>query len=322
MINSNTNLLVLFARICALFVRPRALMTITAAAALAMVVMNGPKAFEGVADHLATVLLVMSATQLSVHRILEAGAEARMSSTLASLVSNKLFRRVPTAVLLPALFVPATTILASLLHNVTAIIITVPLLIRIAKALSMDPRVALCAMLVASNLGGASTAFGDGPAIMQRQAWGFSPAVFAAAMVPRNAILLLILTLVAVGLTWWPVRKQVPNWEESYHRLKILGHIERAGVHSGAADRRPAAYSALVLVSFIGLQFVLPTHGLELAALAMAILLFLTPEEDRPEALVVLGIEPIAVIASLFVVAASVQQTPIFQSLAAMATGT
>jgi Na+/H+ antiporter NhaD/arsenite permease-like protein len=121
----------------------------------------------------------------------------------------------------------------------------VPLLSRISKRFGVDPRTTLCALLVASNLGGASLAFGDGPAIMQREIWGFNPAVFAAAMVPRNALLVTVLTALTAWLTWWPLRTETPNWEALYHRLKVRDQIGRDAHHKRAVNLWPAIYAGL-----------------------------------------------------------------------------
>jgi len=195
-----------------LFAFPRRLMVVTAATALLMVAICGAKPVEGVAPHLLTVLLVMCSTQLAVQRILESGVEVRLCSALASMATHRFLAHVPATILLPAIFLPNTWLLAAIVHNITAIAIAVPLLSRLTRRFGVDPRNTFCALLIASNLGGASSSFGDGPAIMQRESWGFTPAVFASAMVPRNLVLLAILTLLTAYLTWWPVRKIRPDW--------------------------------------------------------------------------------------------------------------
>jgi Na+/H+ antiporter NhaD/arsenite permease-like protein len=318
MTTPNICLAILGVMIALLFAFPRLMMTITATTALCMIAICGPMPVESTAAHLLTVLLVMSATQLAVHRIFESGAEARLCRVIGSLATHPFFFRVPATILLPAVFVPTTWIMAAILHNVTAIAIAVPLVSRMSRRFGIDPLNTFCALLVASNLGGASTAFGDGPAIMQREFWGFSPAVFAAAMVPRNLVQVAILTLVTAALTWWPTRKTASNWTETYRRLKLRGQMERGGLFRDAVDNRPALLAALVLLAFIGLQFVFPSGALQLSALALLTLILLVPEGERADAFMVLGLEPIVVIASLFTIASTVQRTPLFSSLASL----
>jgi Na+/H+ antiporter NhaD/arsenite permease-like protein len=74
----------------------------------------------------------------------------------------------------------------------------------------------------------------------------------------------------------------------------------------------------LVLFGFISLQFVFPAKGLQLAACALLALILATPEAERGDALMVLGLEPVVVIASLFTIASTVQHTSVFGSFASI----
>src|SRR6266849_5130613 len=197
---SNLPIYILFLMMAALLYWPSKMMTITSVAALLALISSGvsaPEILQHVGPNFATVLMVMTATQLAVRRILQAGAGEHISVALARGAAHQWFRQVPASILLPLVFVPASMLLASVLHNITSIAVLTPLALAVCVHYEVNPGVMLSAMLIGSNLGGASMAFGDTPAIIQREQWGFTPAQFAAAMLPRNILVLAALTAAA-----------------------------------------------------------------------------------------------------------------------------
>ena len=98
----------------------------------------------------------------------------------------------------------------------------------------------------------------------------------------------------------------------------MRGQIRRGGLFRQAVDTRPAVLAGLVLLAFFALQFVFPAATLQLAAGAFLVLILFTPEDHRADAFMVLGIEPLIVITSLFTIAATVQHTRLFGSLATL----
>ena len=309
----NMTIYILMVMMVALLLWPTRMMSITALAALLTLMISGasaPEILQHIAPNLATVLLVMSVTQLAVKRILQGGAGEHISVFLAKVAAHPWFRHVPAAILLPAVFVPASMLVASILHNITAIAVLVPLALAVCSRYGVYPGIMLSAMLISSNLGGASMAFGDTPAIIQRGIWGFTPAQFAAAMLPRNFAVLIALTATACFATWFPVRAKLTDWQEMLRRLKTRDELARDAQFRIVTRRHQALAGAGVLAAFIGLQFVFPHQTLVLACTALLVLLLLTPERHQTEALTVLGLEPIIVIGSLFIVAGGVEHTP------------
>ncbi len=310
---ANLAIYILVVMVFALLYWPTRMVTITAVAALLTLICSGasaPELLQRVASNFATVVMVMSATQLAVKRILQGGAGEYISVILAKAAAHPWFRRLPAAVLLPAVFVPAAMVLASILHNITSIAVLTPLALAVCARYGVYPGVMLSAMLISSNLGGASMAFGDTPAIIQRECWGFTPAQFAVSMLPRNIAILIALTGTACLSTWFPVRMQKTDWREMLRRLKTRDEMARDSRFRIGAHRKQALAGAAVLTSFIGLQFFLSHQVLLLASAALLVLVLLTPERNRTEALTVLGLEPVIVIGSLFVIAGAVEHTP------------
>lgn len=284
--------------------------------ALSFAGLDGQELIATAAPNAVLVLVVMTAVQVAVGFILEAGAAQRVSLWIARATASRLLRRVPATVLLPLIFIPTAMIIAAALHNITAILLCAPIAIAVSKAYGVKPTVMLSAMLIASNLGGASMAFGDTPAIIQRSYWGFSCATFAAAMLPRNLLILFLLTALSCVLTWFPSRANGTKPRE------ILERLRRRDSEEAQAAYRPIEWRAmgtglLSLSVFLALQFCFPAHSLVVGSALLAVLLLARPEDKRIDALVVLGLEAVLVIVSIFILAAAVDRTPAVELLTA-----
>ena len=292
--------------------------SVCAIGALSVLVLSGrgEELISKAAPNAVLVLVVMSAVQLAVGMVLEAGATEWASVAIARATASRSLRGIPAPVLLPLLFVPLTAISAAFLHNITSILLLAPLAIAVYGSYRVSPMPTLCAMLSASNLGGASTSFGDTPAIVMRGVWGFGPATFAGAMLPRNLIILALLTALATLMTWWPERANGTGPRDTMERLRRRDGAER--------DRRyrPVQWREMgiglgSLAVFLLLQFLLPQHSLVIGSALLAGLLLLRHDARRVDGLVVLGLEAIIVIVSIFVVASTVELTPAVAQLVA-----
>lgn len=259
-----------------------------------------------------TVIVVMSATTLPVIFILEDGIGEKISAAIVRLFAHRYLRRVPSSVLLPVIFLPISMVIAMWLHNIPAIGVLAPLAIVLAKRFSAPITPVLAGMLVASNLGGASFAAGDTPAILQRQAFGFDVATFSSAMVPRNLVVLFTLVVVVTIWSWWPTRHKNTGWMELYDRLMARDTFD---VHSCVVPNinflRIAAFTALAAI--FGSQFFSTTATL-LVSLAIMITFLATSKRFMISAFI-LGQETIIAIVGLFVLAVSVEQTPMMHTL-------
>lgn len=254
-----------------------------------------------------TVIVVMSATTLPVIFLLEDGISEKISSAVVRICAHRYLRRVPASIMLPVIFLPVSMLVAMWLHNIPAIGVLAPLAIALATRFLAPVTPVLAGMLVASNLGGASFAAGDTPAILQRQAFGFDVATFSSAMVPRNLLVLLILVFTVTIWSWWPNRHKSPSWEELFDRLKARDLFNaHAGTVPGYSFMRLGALTALIAI--FGSQFFSTTATLQVSLAIMII--FLAVTKRFMVSAFILGQETIITIIGLFVLAVSVEQTP------------
>lgn len=154
-------------------------------------------------QHLFMVLITMTATVLPVAILMQDGLGQQISTRIVRFCAHPWLRSIPSSVVLPTIMLPAAMFGAMLIHNIPSILILAPLAITLSKRYEAPLKPTLFGMLIASNLGGASFAAGDTPAILQRIAFGFDVATFSGAMIPRNLVVLLVLLLTVAFWSWY-----------------------------------------------------------------------------------------------------------------------
>ena len=283
-------------------------------AALASLAVN-PSGMAGLlgesARHLFIVLIIMSATTLPVVMMMEDGLGENLSTGIVRLCAHRRLSRLPSSIVLPCIFLPTAMVAAMAIHNIPSILVLAPLAILLAKRFEAPMMPTLFGMLVASNLGGASFAAGDTPAILQRAAFGFDVATFSGAMVPRNLVVLLVLILTTAFLSWYPTRKKGgPSWVELYQRLQTRDYLASQSAVVGGSKSRPLAIFALI--ALIGSQFVSTNSTTVVAILILSA--FLATSRNIIKSAFVLGAEAWLTIGGLMIMATAVQGAPIVQA--------
>jgi Na+/H+ antiporter NhaD/arsenite permease-like protein len=214
-----------------------------------------------------------------------------------------------------------TYVLAALMHNVTSILIVTPIIVRLCAKYEVPSRWLLCGALVASNLGGFSTRWGDTPNIIEARTWGLVNADFFREVMPVNLIVLGLLWGVVWALTENSLRQENANntTANNPHDRKIK--IAKRAVDYGnekrdmAVDLRLLLAGLLTLAGFIVLQAIRPHWQIAIGAAAILIAVLWERNEDRLETLKSLDYEVYFVFASIFVLAGCVEHSWIGESL-------
>ena len=100
-----------------------------------------------------------------------------------------------------------TAVLSAFLNNVTTIVLTVPLTIRVAKTLGMRAAPLIIAQVLASNIGGTATLIGDPPNILIGSAAKLTFLDFLVHLTPVIAVI----TLVFCVILRWVLRADLPK---------------------------------------------------------------------------------------------------------------
>lgn len=276
-------------------------MPLVASAFLIMAGSNAAGVIEQSAREFAHVALVFSAVAIPAHQVERSGLFALIGARLGAAVGRLSLRRPG---LRTAAFVTVTLFAvwasAGVLHNITSVLIWTPITVVICASFGLPSRWLLCGVLVASNLGGFSTGWGDTPNIIESRVWGLTNTDFFTEIMPINMVMVLALSAV---VTWLTRREMAPGLGDDDVKTARTTATWRLGAQETSLDYRRLAIGLVALLGFIGLQFV--RRDLEVAAAAGAVLFALLAErrEDRLPAMHALGLEVYVTLAAVFVIA-------------------
>jgi Na+/H+ antiporter NhaD/arsenite permease-like protein len=171
--------------------------------------------------------------------------------------------------------------------------------------------------LVASNLGGFSTKWGDTPNIREAEVWHLNALDFTREVLPANLVVMVILTIVVAHLTQKLLAIQVAK---GIHYDSIATAFKAAGFRREQVDvpvdHRLLWVGMLTLGAFVSLQFVAEDKALiAIGALTIFVAVMLERSEDRFHTLQSLGFEVYMVFAAIFALAVCVEQSWIGETL-------
>lgn len=203
--------------------------------------------------------------------------------------------------LISALSMIMVYVLASLFHNTTSILVSSVIIYVVCKSYHLKSLPILAGALVASNLGGFSTRWGDTPNIVESAQWGLIHKDFFLEIMPIN-ILALVILIIVVGVWMTYTNKNLEKDKKAFKTVYSLVKFRNARKDT-SLDKR------LIIIGFIGLFLAIlgPLFFLkfELLFSAFAIIFSVLGDyaEHRSETLLALGIETYATLASIFVLA-------------------
>ena len=261
--------------------------------------------------HFADIALLFTAVAVPAHMIDRSGAFRWVQGTTGAGIGRLGYERRGVAEVLFIVAVMVTTyVLAGLMHNVTSILIMTSLAIRLCDKFRVPSKYLLCGMLVASNLGGFSTKWGDTPNIVQARVWGLDNSEFVREILPINIFLLSIL----VGVTVWLTRGAMAS---SGGGMKALNDNDmaqmvvdlRAEAKFYRTNKRLLITGLGCLGFFIVGQALFPAYQIAIGAMTIAVAVILDRPSERLHSLTALGGETYLVFASIFILAGCVEES-------------
>jgi Na+/H+ antiporter NhaD/arsenite permease-like protein len=285
--------------------------------ALAVLGVEGAGAEKMLLDalpHFAPVALIFTAIAVCAHQIHRSGAFAVVGAKFGSFVGHRSLRRPRDVVALVSAFVLLLTwSAAALLHNITAIMIMVPITITVCRSYGLPSRWLLCGALVASNLGGFSTAWGDTPNIIEARVWDLDHSDFVLEILPLN---LMCLALIGFAVTVLVDRDAKRGGSTlSATQLAMRGTAFAVTASEVEIDRRLLAGGLVGLLGFIVAQAV--SREMELSAAGITILFAVAMDrpKHRLESLQSLGIEVYMTLLSVFLIADALSHSALGSAL-------
>jgi Na+/H+ antiporter NhaD/arsenite permease-like protein len=225
-----------------------------------------------------------------------------------------------TTPLLVGILLLATYMTAGLMHNVTSILIMTPVIIRLCASYQVPSRWILSAALIASNLGGFSTRWGDTPNIIESATWGLTPGDFMREVLPANLIVVVVLVIVATILTQRGISRrsraagvtQVPFYTLEVAQTAADWKKAKADL---AIDRRLLSIGLGLLIFFIVLHVIFPKLAIAIGAITIVTAVLLERKSARYHTLTSLGFDVYLAFAAIFVLAGCVSHSWIGNSL-------
>jgi Na+/H+ antiporter NhaD/arsenite permease-like protein len=261
------------------------------------------------------VLVMMSAVQLAVSMAMDDRGGDWLGAVLARPLHAARLANVPASVLVPIMLMPLAMACAAAIHNIPAVALLAPIAFSLCQRLGIPWIPSLVGLIPASNLGGASAAWGDTPAILQRQIWGFDVSTFAVNMLPRNLVMLGMLMLVVAVWSYWADRRTGNRWGQEHERIRLRDQM--LARHARRASATVDQYlGGAGLIGLFCAQMLPPTYALAVSMAILAALLAFRTSGDFVRSTFVLGDEAVLAIAALFTISAVIEHSPVLTMIA------
>jgi len=190
--------------------------------------------------------------------------------------------------------------MGALFHNTTSILVWTPIIVTICQSYQLRPFPVLCGALVASNVGGFSTKWGDTPNLTEAAVWGLQHWDFFNEIVPINVGLMCILS--AVVSAWlWKERQDIAT-KDGFNTTFALVMFRRAR-QDIPIDQRLLYIGSLGLVTAVVGPMISPSHEIVASAMAIVFCCLADHANHRTHTLLALGIETYATLCAIFVLA-------------------
>ena len=260
----------------------------------------------------ASIFVLFTAIAVPSHQLARSDLLNKAGTNLGEWIGNKargrnLLERITKSNIDQIHLVVASSMLmtfffAGVLHNTTSILISAAIITVLCKSYKIPTIPVLSGALVASNLGGFSTRWGDTPNIVEAQVWGLTHADFFGQIMWVNLGLIFFLIILINWLVRRTIKKEgskVPSeFELTYSMIEF-----RTVKNNIKIDQR------LALIGFVGLMIAVviplffPAYELLLAGSAIVFCILMDYPKHRNHALFTLGINTYANLFSIFVIA-------------------
>jgi Na+/H+ antiporter NhaD/arsenite permease-like protein len=272
-------------------------------------------------EHYANITVLFTAVAIPAHMVERSQGFKWIAAWLGHQL-GKVRLRYPRATtpLLVSILLLATYVTAGLMHNVTSILIMTPVIIRLCASYQVPSRWILSAALIASNLGGFSTRWGDTPNIIESATWGLKAGDFMGEVLPANLIVILLLIVVAAFLTQRGITarsRQAGAAQVPFYTLQVAQTAAdwKKARTDLAIDKRLLTLGLMLLAFFIVLHVLYTRIAIAIGAVTIVLAVLLERKNDRYSTLTSLGFDVYLAFAAVFVLAGCVSHSWIKQML-------
>ena len=280
---------------------------------------SAPAILQNGFNHYANITILFTAVAIPAHMIERSQGFKWIAAWLGHQL-GKIRLRHPrmTMPLLVAILLITTYVAAGLMHNVTSILIMTPIIIRLCASYQIPSRWILSAALVASNLGGFSTKWGDTPNIIESEAWGLQANDFMREVLPANLLVVAALVIIATFLTQRGIATRAATAAKiPFYTLQVAQTAAdwKKAKSDLAIDVRLLTTGVSLLAFFILLHVLFPPLAITIGAATIVIAILLERKSERYHSLTSLGFDVYLAFAAIFVLAGCVSHSWIGQLL-------
>jgi Na+/H+ antiporter NhaD/arsenite permease-like protein len=272
-------------------------------------------------EHYADITVLFTAVAIPAHMIERSQGFKWVAAWLGHQLGKVRLRHPRlTTPLLVVILLLATYLTAGLMHNVTSILIMTPVIIRLCASYQVPSRWILSAALIASNLGGFSTRWGDTPNIIESATWGLQAGDFMREVLPANLIVVAVLVIVATFLTQRGISKrsrQAGATQIPFYTLQVAQTAAdwKKAKADLAIDRRLLSIGLVLLAFFIVLHVMFTKLAIAIGAVTIVTAVLLERKSERYHTLTSLGFDVYLAFAAIFVLAGCVSHSWIGHTL-------
>jgi Na+/H+ antiporter NhaD/arsenite permease-like protein len=288
-------------------------MTLVSCSFLVIQWTSAPEILQNGFNHYANITILFTAVAIPAHMIERSQGFKWVAAWLGHQL-GKIRLRHPrlTMPLLVAILLITTYVTAGLMHNVTSILIMTPIIIRLCASYQIPSRWILSAALVASNLGGFSTRWGDTPNIIESATWGLQAGDFMREVLPANLLVLAALVVSATFLTQRGITTRAATAPKvPFYTLQVAQTAAdwKKAKSDLAIDGRLLSVGLTLLAFFILLHVIFPPLAITIGAATIVIAVLLERKSERYHSLTSLGFDVYLAFAAIFVLAGCVSHS-------------
>ncbi len=248
----------------------------------------------------ARIALLFTAVVVPTHMLQRAGALRWVGLLLGEGLGIGVDRwGVRPGLLVPGACLFLTYTMAALFHNTTAILVCTSIIVEICQSYQLRTLPVLSGALVASNLGGFSTKWGDTPNLTEAAIWGLQHQDFFLEILPINVGLMCLLSA-GVSALLWRDNHTTGQFSLTYARVGFR-RARQAQAHS--IDWRLLCIGSIGLAIAVVGPMIAPSHEFALSALAILFCCVAERATHRTETLLALGLDTYATLCAIFVLA-------------------
>lgn len=277
-------------------------MTLTA---LIAIVLAGPAdgldaLQEGFSDF-STIAVLFTAIAVPAHILARSDALEKLGMIIGEAIGviSKKYSRDPVYMVVICSII-MVYVLAGLLHNTTSILVSATIITIICRSYQIPVIPVLSAGLIASNLGGFSTRWGDTPNIIESRIWGLGHSDFFFQILPINVLLVVLL----IAFTIISAKLSLGKTQSITRPKMVFSMVEfRARRRNIVIDKRLLFVGVVGLFTAIGGSLFFPEYEIPIAAASIIFCVLADYRDHQSETLFTLGLETYATFLSIFILA-------------------